>query len=313
MSWKPPATAKPLFTALLAAVLALAPAEAALAKLRVVATLPDLAAVAREVGGPDVDVTALSYPTQDPHFVDARPSLVITMNKADLLILAGLQLEIGWLPTLITGSRNPRIAPGTPGYLDVSTVVPLKQVPTGQIDRSMGDVHPGGNPHFMADVRNGARVAAAMAQRLSQVDPAHAAGYRARAKALVGKCQAVAKTQTARFATIPADRRQVVTYHQSLIYLLDWLGLTQVQTLEPKPGIPPSPGHVATVLGLMKRIGVEAIIQEEYRPANPGRQVAELTGAKVAVIPGGPDFEQGQDYMSFIREVVDVVYPVLKP
>lgn len=306
MSWKPFATA------LCAAVIALAPAEAAFAKVKVVATLPDLASVVREVGGPDVEVTALSYPTQDPHFVDARPSLVITMNKADLLILAGLQLEIGWLPTLITGSRNARINPGTAGYLDVSAVVPLKQVPSAPIDRSMGDVHPGGNPHFMADVRNGARVAAAIAQRLAQIDPDHAAGYRARAKTLVGKCQVMAKEQTARFAQIPQDRRQVVTYHQSLIYLLDWLGLTQVQTLEPKPGIPPSPGHVATVLGLMKKIGVEAIIQEEYRPANPGRQVAELTGAKVAVIPGGPDFEQGQDYLGFVKEVVDVVFPVLK-
>ena len=306
MSWKP------VFTGLCAAVIALAPATAAEAKLRVVATLPDLAAVAREVGGPDVEVTALSYPTQDPHFVDARPNLVITMNKADLLILAGLQLEIGWLPTLLTGARNTRINPGTPGYLDVSTVVPLKQVPTGPIDRSMGDVHPGGNPHFMADVRNGARVAAAIAQRLSQVDPDRAAGYKSRAKALVGKCQALAKEQTTRFAAIPQDKRQVVTYHQSLIYLLDWLGLTLVQTLEPKPGIPPSPGHVATVLGLMKKVGVEAIIQEEYRPANPGRQVAELTGAKVAVIPGGPDFEQGQDYLSFVREITDVVFPVLK-
>lgn len=306
MSWKP------IATALCAAVIALAPAEAALARVRVVATLPDLASVAREVGGPDAEVTALSYPTQDPHFVDARPSLVLTMNKADLLILAGLQLEVGWLPTLLTGSRNAKIAPGAAGYLDVSSVVPLKQVPTAPIDRSMGDVHPGGNPHFMADVRNGARVAAAIAQRLAQVDPEHAAGYRARAKALVGKCAVMAKEQTARFATIPAERRQVVTYHQSLIYLLDWLGLTLVQTLEPKPGIPPSPGHVATVLGLMKKIGVEAIIQEEYRPANPGRQVAELTGARVAVIPGGPDFEQGQDYLGFVREVVDVVYPVLK-
>ncbi len=307
MSWKP------FITALCAAVIALAPAEAALAKVRVVATMTDLAAVAREVGGPDVEVTALSYPTQDPHFVDARPSLVITMNKADLLILAGLQLEIGWLPTLINGARNAGIQPGTPGYFDVSTVVPLKQVPTQAIDRSMGDLHPGGNPHFMADARNGARVAAAIAARLSQLDPEHTAGYRARARALVARCAALSKQQIARYATIPADRRQIVVYHQSLIYLLDWLGLTQVQTLEPKPGIAPSPGHVATVLGLMKKLGVEAIIQEEYRPQNPGRQVAELAGARLVVIPGGPNFDQGQDYLSYVSEVVDAIYPVLKP
>jgi zinc/manganese transport system substrate-binding protein len=304
---------KRAFATLAALTIALGPAaQAAEAKLKVVATLPDLAAVVREVGGPDVEVTALSYPSQDPHFVDARPSLVITMNKADLLVLAGLQLEIGWLPTLITDARNTRINPGTSGYFDVSTVVPLKQVPTGPIDRSMGDVHPGGNPHFMADVRNGARVAAAIATRLSQLDPAHNAGYRSRAKALVGKCQALAKEETARFAKIPAERRQVVTYHQSLIYLLDWLGLTLIQTLEPKPGIPPSPGHIASVLGLMKQRGVEAIIQEEYRPGNPARQMAERTGARVVVIPGGPKFEQGEDYLTFVREVADKVYAGLQ-
>lgn len=308
---------KPLLTALAASILALAPAQAAMAKIKVVATLPDLASVAKIVGGEDAEVATLSYPTQDPHFVDARPSLVITLNKADLLILAGLQLEVGWLPNLITGARNERILPNSPGaasgYLDVSSVIPLKQVPNVQIDRSMGDVHPGGNPHFMADVRNGARVAALMADRMGAIDPDHRAGYRARAKELVKKCAAMAKAETARFAALPADKRQIVVYHQSLIYLLDWLGLTQVQTLEPKPGIPPSPGHIAAVLGTMKKLGVDTIVQEEYRPGSPGQQLCEQTGARLIVIPGGPDFDQGQDYLSFIKEITDKLYTGLKP
>jgi zinc/manganese transport system substrate-binding protein len=304
---------KTVLSTLAAAILALAPAQAAEAKIKVVATLPDLASVAKIVGGPDADVTALSYPTQDPHFVDARPSLVITMNKADMLILAGLQLEIGWLPNLITGARNERIIAGAPGYVDVSGVIPLKQVPTAPIDRSMGDVHPGGNPHFMADVRNGARVAALLADKMGAIDPEHRAGYRQRAKELVGKCAAMAKVEQTRFKAIAENKRQVVTYHQSMIYLLDWLGLTQVQTLEPKPGIPPSPGHIASVLGIMKARGVDTIVQEEYRPSNPGKQLCEQTGAKQVVIPGGPDYDQGQDYLAFVQEVTDLLYGALKP
>lgn len=284
---------------------------AALAKLKVVATLPDLGAVAREVGGDETEVTVLAVPTQDPHFVDARPSLVLPINRADLLVLTGLELETGWLPTLVNGARNPRIQPGNPGYFDASTVVPLKQVPQQKIDRSMGDVHPGGNPHYMADPRNGARVALALADRLAALDHAHAGAYRQRARALAGQCQAEASRQAARFAALPAAKRQVVVYHQSLVYLLDWLHLEQVATLEPKPGIPPSPGHVAGVLGQMRGRGVELLAQEEYFPTTTGQLLAQKTGARLVVLPGGPT--GGQTYLGYVESLAGKLYAGLKP
>lgn len=293
------------------------PAEAALARVKVVATLPDLACVAREVGGEDAEVTALAYPSQDPHFVDARPHLVLAMNRADMLLLAGLELETGWLPTLITGSRNARIQPGGPGgltgYFDASTVVPLKQVPQLRIDRSMGDIHPGGNPHYMADPRNGALVAVALAERFAAIDPGNRDAYRRRAGVLKRSLDTLARVEARRFAALPARRRQVVVYHQSLIYMLEWLGLQQVSTLEPKPGIPPSPGHVATVLGQMRALGVEAIVQEEYWPTSIGQLLAAKTGARLVTLPGGPAFEQGETYAHYLGELAGRIHKGLVP
>jgi zinc/manganese transport system substrate-binding protein len=301
-------------TLTLLALSGLAPAQA-LAKIRVVATLPDLAAVAKEVGGNDIDldVDVLALPTQDPHFVDARPHLVIKLNRADLLLLAGLQLEAGWLPTLLTGARNGRIQPGSKGYFDASTVVPLQQVPTGHIDRSMGDIHPGGNPHYMADPRNGARVAAAIAQRFSQLDPAHAAGYQARAKDLQRRALTLAAVQSKRFASLPANRRQVVTYHQSLVYLVNWLGLKQVNTIEPKPGIPPAPQHIAALLGQMRKTGVEVIAQEEYFPTAAGRLLADKARARLVVLPGGTNVAGGQTYLQYVQSLADKLWAGVNP
>lgn len=286
-----------------------APAQAA-GKIRVVATLPDLAAVAKEVGGSDIDldVDVLAYPSQDPHFVDARPHLVIKLNRADLLLTAGLELEAGWLPTLLTGARNGRIQPGSKGHFDASTVVPLKQVPTTKIDRSQGDIHPGGNPHYMADPRNGARVAAALATRFGQLDPAHAAGYQARAKEFQRRALTLAAVQAKRFGALPAKGRQVVTYHQSLVYLLDWLGLKLVNTIEPKPGIPPSPPHIASLLTQMRNTGVSVIAQEEYFPTAAGKLLADKANARLVVLPGGTNVTQGQTYLQHIEGVADKLW-----
>lgn len=285
---------------------------AAEAKLKVVATLPDLAAVSREVGGSEVEVTALAYSSQDPHFVDARPHLVLAMNRADMLVLTGLGLESGWLPTLLTGARNGRIQPGGTGYLDASTVVPLKQVPTQAVSRAMGDIHPGGNPHYMLDPRNGARVALAIADRLGRLDPAHRAAYGQRAKAFASQCEAIARAQESRFAALPAAKRHVVTYHQSLIYLLEWLKLDQIATLEPKPGIPPAPAHVASVLGTMRARHVDVILQEEYFPTTAARLLADKAKARLVVLPGGPDVEKGEGYLGYIKAVADKVFAGIK-
>lgn len=299
-------------TAALAAALLAFPAMAE-AKVKVVATLPDLAAVAREVGGPDAEVTALAVPTQDPHFVDARPSLVLPLNRADLLVLTGLQLEVGWLPNLIVGSRNPRIQNGTAGQLDASTVVPLKGVPTTAISRAQGDIHPGGNPHYMVDPRDGARVAKAIADRLGQIDPPHRAAYAQRAATLANNANALAAKESKRFAALPAAHRHVVIYHESMIYLLDWLGIKQIATLEPKPGIPPSPQHVAAVIGAMKADHTPVIVYEDYRPRNTGALVAEKTGAKLVIVPGGPDFDHGQGYLAYVEDVTNKLFAGLKP
>lgn len=289
----------------------LAWAAPAWAKVQVVATLPDLAAVAREVGGPDVEVTALAGPTVDPHFVDARPSLILPLNRAQLVVLTGLDLEVGWLPTLIQGARNAKLLPGTAGYFDASTVVPLKQVPTMRVNRAMGDIHPGGNPHFMSDPRNAARVARALARRLGALEPARIAAFQSRGEAFAKACEAYAASAPTRFKALPPQRRQAVVFHQSLIYALDWLGVTQVNTLEPKPGIAPSPEHVALVLGQMRELQVPAILQETYRPRSPGDVLARLAKARQAILPGGPD--AGQSYLGYARELSDGIYAGLKP
>jgi zinc/manganese transport system substrate-binding protein len=160
------------------ALLVLSTLPASAAKLRVAATVTDLGAIAREVGGEELEVTVLARSTQDPHFVDAKPSLVLALSKVDLLLLLGLDMELGWLPSLVTASRNGAIQRGAPGYLDASTLIAPKEVPTQKVDRSMGDVHPGGNPHYTKDPRNAVPLAKGIAERLAQLAPDRAALFR---------------------------------------------------------------------------------------------------------------------------------------
>jgi zinc/manganese transport system substrate-binding protein len=306
---------RPLLAGLLAAATALAaalqPAEALGARLNVVATVPALAAIAKEVGGEAVAVTALASPNQDPHFVDARPNLILPLNHADLLVVNGVDLETGWLPTLQTGARNGNIQMGSSGYLDASMLVPLKQVPMQKIDRSMGDLHPGGNPHYLIDARNGARVAAGMAQRFGQLLPRRAGEFRQRAAAFTKQANTFADQQTKRFAALPAAQRQTVSYHQSLVYLNDWLGLKQIGMIEPKPGVPPTPSHVAALLGLMREQKADAILQESYYPSRFGQLLADKTGAAFVLLPGGPNVDQGETYLHFLGTVTDKVHAAL--
>jgi zinc/manganese transport system substrate-binding protein len=272
------------------------------ADLRVVATTADLASVAKAVGGERVDVVALALPTQDPHFVDARPHLALDLARADLLVAVGLELEIGWLPTLQMGARNPKIRQGASGYLDCSTLIDKLEVPTTKIDRSMGDIHPGGNPHYMFDPRRVAQVAAGIAARMSQLDPAHAEDYRRGAKAF----QQQVEQARARWAQAASALRgaHVLAYHKSLTYLADWLGLQVVEHIEPKPGIPPNPRHIAHVLSVARTQGVKLIIQEAWHPRATAEMLAEHGGVRLAVIPGGPDFNRGQGYFAFMDTVI---------
>jgi zinc/manganese transport system substrate-binding protein len=280
-------------------------------EVHVVATLPALAALARAVGGDLVSVTALAAPSQDPHFVDPKPSLVLALHRADLLLLEGLELETGWLPPLQTAARNPAITTGGAGYLDASTAVERLEVASGKVDRSQGDVHPQGNPHYLFDPRALARVALALGERLAALDPAHSSGFHAQAAAVSGELERFAREQRQRFASLPPDRRVLAVYHRSFPYLLDWLGLEEVAELEPRPGIPPDPSHVARVLAVVRARGVRVLLQEEYFPAETARSLASLTGAGLVIVRGGPRLASGETLQAWLGEVADSLFHAL--
>ena len=282
----------------------------AAATVRVVATVPDLAAIAREVGGDKVVVSAMVLPTQDPHFVDARPNLALDLSRADLLVLVGLDLEIGWLPTLVAGSRNAKIGIGGSGYLECSQFVSLLDVPTQKIDRSMGDIHPGGNPHYLYDPRNGGRVATGIAGRLATIDPANKDLYAKNAAAFVAKLESARPGWEASLSSLRG--KSVLTYHKSFPYLAAWLGFSVPLSIEPKPGVPPSPSHVVSVLGAVQQSGIKLILQENYYSATTAELVASKTGAKLARLSMGTDFAAGETYVAHVDNVVKQVAAVAK-
>ena len=277
------------------------------AKVKVAATTGTLAALAAEVGGELVEVTTLSAPSEDPHYVDARPNLVLVLNQAQLLIATGLELEVGWLPNLRASARNPEIGVGGRGYWEASTALShLADVPQGKIDRAQGDIHPGGNPHFLYDPRAGAEVAIGIGTKLAEIDPANAATYVTRAQSVAAACRKLAANERARFDALPAEKRVLVTYHASWPYLLNWLGLTETATVEPKPGIAPSPAHVADVLGRMRGAGVKAHLQEEVYPRSTSEKLVQLAGAHLVVVHGAarPGEETYTDYVRHISEAL---------
>ncbi len=266
---------------LLIALATLVPASASHAKVRVVSSIPDFAAIAQEVGGERVEAHALVRPTQDPHYLDAKPSFMVELNRADLVLLAGMELEAGWLPPLLLGARNPRVQKGAEGYLDCSTlIVPLE---VQGADRSKGDIHPGGNPHYWNDPRNGVRLARGIAERLAQLDAEHAAEYRQGAEAFARRLEARIAQWREKLA--PRKGTKVVVYHRSWVYLLDFLGYEEVGALEPKPGIPPSPSHVADLIRKVKDQGVRYVMQESFYPTQLSKLFADKSGAQLRVLP----------------------------
>jgi zinc/manganese transport system substrate-binding protein len=272
------------------------------AQLRVVATVPDLAAIAREVGGTAVRVDSLSLPSQDPHFVDAKPSLALVLNRADLLLQVGLDLEVGWLPTLTVGARNPRIASGAPGRLDCSVFVKKLDVQGGTLDRSQGDIHPGGNPHYLYDPRAAAAVARGIASRLGEIDPRHAADFTRNRDAFLARLDTARKRWEQRLA--PQKGAPIVTYHKTFTYLADWLGLDQVGFLEPKPGIPPNPRHVASLLATSKQRRVRVVLQEMHYPDATARLVAERIPAPLVRVPAATNLPAGQTYVAHLDDIL---------
>ena len=257
------------------------------AKLNVVATLPDFGSLAREIGGDKVEVMVLAKPTEDPHFVDARPSFVVQLRTADALIEGGAELEIGWLPPLLQNARNPKIEAGKPGRIIAAEGLRLMNVPAN-VTRAAGDVHALGNPHFMTDPIIAKAVAQHIAQSFSTIDPANAAFYEANYKKFETTINA--KLQEWGAAMLPFKGQNVVAYHDSWVYFAHRFGLNIDIFLEPKPGIPPSPSHLVEVIAQVKAQKIKAIIIEPFHDRKIAEKVANATGAKVvdfAQFPGG--------------------------
>lgn len=252
------------------------------AKLNVVTTTSDLASITNEVGGERVTVQSIARGFQDPHFVEAKPSFLMLLRTADLLEIIGLDLEMSWLPPLLDQSRNAKIQPGNPGYLDASSHVEILDRPTGPVNRSMGDVHPAGNPHYWLDPGNAIRIAMAVKDRLSQLDPQGATYYDARLQSFKKRLIDANNRWTATLA--PYKGAKVVAYHNSWPNFVRRYGLNVVGYVEPKPGVPPSPSHTFGLIQMMKSQGVKVIMVEPYFDMKTPRSIAEKTGAKVVVM-----------------------------
>ena len=252
-------------------------------RLNVVTTTEDLASIAREVGGDRIDVEAIARGYQDPHFVEAKPSFILRLQRADLLVVVGRDLEIGWLPPLIQQSRNSKIQSGANGYLDASLRARILDIPQGQITRAMGDVHPLGNPHYWLDPENGKVIARAIFEKLAQLRSADRAFFEQRLKDFNGRVDAAEKRWLAAMA--PYKGLKVATYHRSFTNFADRFGLDVMGYVEPRPGIPPSPQHTLDLINEMKQQSVKLVLVEPYFDLRTPNSVGRGTGAEVLVMP----------------------------
>jgi zinc/manganese transport system substrate-binding protein len=274
---------KKSFLIVSAAVLALSVAAEASAALKVITTTQDLAAIVTEIGGDKVSVESLARGYQDPHFVEPKPSFVLKLYSADLLVVVGRDLEAAWLPALITQSRNSKLQPGGAGYFDASQTARILDVPTGTITRAMGDVHPLGNPHYWLDPGNGRRIAKALQGKLSQMSSGDAAYFAQRYEDFARRLtEAEARWKA---ALAPYRGTKIVTYHRSWTNFAEAFGLDVVGYVEPKPGIPPSPAHTLNLIHEMKRQGIKLILVEPYFDLKTPNAIARETGARVLVMP----------------------------
>ena len=252
-------------------------------KPNVIATTEDLAAIAREVGGDHITVDSIAKGYQDPHFVEAKPSFILKLQKADLLVLVGRDLEIGWLPPLIQQSRNSKVQVGGPGYLDASLQARILEIPQGQVTRAEGDVHPLGNPHYWLDPENGKIVAREIFDSLARLRPNDRAYYEQRLNDFVNRLTEAEKRWSAMMA--PYKGVKVVTYHRSFPNFADRFGVNVVGYVEPKPGIPPTPQHTLDLINQMKKDGVKIVLVEPYFDLKTPNSIGRETGAEVLVMP----------------------------
>ena len=267
---------------LFAGVLALAPRTAE-AQLKVVTATTDLYDIAKAVGGNRISAVHIGEGYQDPHFIEAKPSFVLQLRRADVWAFVGLDLEIGWMPILLDGARNPRIRQGGSGYLDVSSGIHVLDTPQGNIDRSMGDVHAGGNPHYWLDPENGRRIARLFQNRFAQLDPSGASTYASNERAFEARLNAAEAAWKSDLAAIKG--KPVVAWHTSWRYFAEYNGMNIVAFMEPKPGVPPSPSHLYQVIQTVKRTGAKAIVMEPFYDRKVADLVAKQTGIKVLILP----------------------------
>lgn len=321
---------KTKWLALLSALALCQPGTAQAAKLKIVTTTFDLASIARAVAGDKADVYSVCTGKEDPHMLSAKPSVILKARDADLWIRIGLELEVGWEPPILDGSRNTRIRPGMPGHLDVSESVEVLDVPQGPITRAMGDVHPGGNPHYWLDPLNGRRIAGAIAERLAEIAPDDAKAFRENAAAFqqaldermfgadalkdrdaeelwrrLEQGKDIPKLGGWAAATTPLRGQKIVTYHKSWVYFAHRFGLEVAAELEPKPGVPPTAAHLAQVAETAKAAGVKIILQEPFYSPKAAERVAAQIGARVVVVANSVGGQpEAADYLALMDLIV---------
>jgi zinc/manganese transport system substrate-binding protein len=281
-----------------------------LAEVKIVATLPVFGSLANAVGGERVSVQSLGRPNQDPHFLQAKPSYSVALNRADLLIHAGMDLEVGWLPVVLLQSRNPKIQTNALGNVDASVGIQVMEIPTGVITRAMGDVHPLGNPHYYLDPRNGAVMARNIFQHLVGVDPEGEVYYRERLSTFEKRLnQKLVQWKT---AAGPLAGKNVVTYHKTYNYFAAWTGLNVAASVEPKPGIPPSSKHVDWLLEFIPQNQIKAILMEPYYPKKVPEVISAKTGVPLAFLPANTNDDSEQAFFQLFDELIQKVVAVIK-
>lgn len=279
------------------------------AVLRVETTTQDLAAIAKVVGGQHIEVHSLTLGTRDPHFAVAKPSMIRRVYRADLLMIIGADLEIGWLPPLLQSARNNRVQPGNSGYLDLSLSVPLLGKVQGPVTRAMGDVHAKGNPHYWLDPRNGVRMAKVMAERLAQLDPEHANDYQTN----FIKFESTINTKLIewRNALRDLDKKPTIAYHTSFIYLANAFGFRIIDQVEPKPGIAPSAASLVKLITRIKNERIDLLIMAPYYERRSARYLNEQTGIQITVIPQSVGAQPGiKSYVDLFDNIVRALKPM---
>jgi zinc/manganese transport system substrate-binding protein len=288
---------------LLLALFLSAAASVAHAELRVFTCEPEWAALATEIGGDLVETYSATTALQDPHYIQARPSLIAKLRRADLVVCSGAQLEVGWLPQLFSKASNPRVQPGNPGFIEASALVTRLEVPTS-VDRAQGDIHPLGNPHVQTNPHNVAVVAGVLAARLAQLDAGNADTYRANLANFQKRWSTAIAGWESRAA--PLKGKRMITHHKSWVYLEQWLGMQEVANLEPIPGVPPTAAHLADLLANFGKGGADLIVRAPFQDPKPSEWLSERSGIRATVLPltvGGTD--KATDLFHMFDDIID--------